>query len=134
MSRIIDRTFWKRLKSFVQNIEVNDQMGYEEKEYILGMADDLIHQESEVNKSSSKDKLYQIDNILMRLEDCTHGKDGDDITVARKNIIELLSAIDKAEKVKERNKEADVVNCEHPPSFITSKNGYIWCTKCGQDM
>lgn len=41
-----------------------------------------------------KDKLYQIDNILMRLEDYIHGKDGDDITKARKNVIDLLRIID----------------------------------------
>ena len=41
-----------------------------------------------------KDKLYQIDNILMRLEDYIHGKDGDDITKARKNVMDLLKIID----------------------------------------
>ena len=33
-----DRTFWGRLESFVSNVQVNDPMSEEEKEYILNVA------------------------------------------------------------------------------------------------
>jgi len=35
MGELIDETFWKRLELFVANVQVNDMMSEEEKEYIL---------------------------------------------------------------------------------------------------
>lgn len=37
-----------------------------------------------------KELLYEIDNLLMKLEDYTHGKDGDEITAIRHKIVEAL--------------------------------------------
>ena len=34
----MDSNFWKRLESFIQYVEVNDEPGKEEKEYILTVA------------------------------------------------------------------------------------------------
>ena len=37
-----DKNFWKRLKSFVEDIEVSDAWGYEEKEMILHVCNEKI--------------------------------------------------------------------------------------------
>lgn len=42
---LVDRTFWVRLESFMSNVEVNDMMGDEEKEYILRTAKRNIEHE-----------------------------------------------------------------------------------------
>lgn len=34
-----DKSFWVRLKAFVENVRVNDQAGYEEKEMILSQCE-----------------------------------------------------------------------------------------------
>jgi len=41
-----DRTFWGRLESFVSNVQVNDAMSEEEKEYILNVAKQLNPKQS----------------------------------------------------------------------------------------
>jgi hypothetical protein len=81
-----------------------------------------------------KEKLYQIDNILMRLEDYIHGKDGDDITIARNNLMELLKTIDATEKSESKNlKQAHVIksvcHCKNPEPF-TEPNLREYCWKC----
>ena len=53
MSELIDRTFWERLKLFVQNVQVNDQMSEEEQGYILRTARRNIEAQMKVNKISS---------------------------------------------------------------------------------
>jgi len=47
MSELVDRTFWKRLEMFVADVQVNDMMSEEEKEYILRTAKRNIDAESE---------------------------------------------------------------------------------------
>lgn len=47
MSELVDRTFWKRLEMFVANVQVNDMMSEEEKEYILLTAKRNIDAQSE---------------------------------------------------------------------------------------
>ena len=59
MSELIDRTFWKRLKLFVQNVQVNDQMSEEEQGYILRTAERNIEAQMEVNKISSNSVLAE---------------------------------------------------------------------------
>lgn len=93
-----------------------------------------------------KDKLYQIDNILMRLECYIHGKHGDDITKARINVMDLLKIIDTTAneaKVfssnavlavtsdsKENNKESEVAVCRHEYEEIEITVTRLKCKKC----
>lgn len=85
-----------------------------------------------------KEKLYQIDNILMRLEDYIHGKDGDDITTARRNLIEFLRSIEKAEEQAKVFSSNAVLADSLPPTcidgfsddkFCDRTNGCKWCRR-----
>ena len=54
-NRIVnDYTFARRFKSFLSDIQVNDQMGYEEKEYLLSVAEKLLKYQLKTCPESEK--------------------------------------------------------------------------------
>lgn len=54
----LDHTFATRLKSFVSDIQTNDQMGFEEREYIEHVANELLeHQKKNATEQWEKDYL-----------------------------------------------------------------------------
>ena len=68
-NRIVnDYTFARRLKSFLYDIKVNDQMGYEEKEYLLSVADKLIKYQLKTCPESEKSYHLNCDHSAFRPE------------------------------------------------------------------
>lgn len=64
--------------------------------------------------------LEEIDDLLARFEDFTHGKDGDDITKMRKKIRDSINEYRDTGKI-----------CEHPNTeFIAGIFGGHWCNDC----
>ena len=62
---VSDKTFATRLLSFVKDVKVNDQMSYEEKEYIERVATELLeHQMKTVTEQSEIEYLERCHNII----------------------------------------------------------------------
>ncbi len=53
INELVDRTFWRRLEMFVENVTVNDAMSEEEKEYILKTAKRNIDAMRDIDKGQS---------------------------------------------------------------------------------
>ena len=68
-NRIVnDYTFARRFKSFLSDIQVNDQMGYEEKEYLLYVAEKLLKYQLKTCPVSEKSYHLNCDHSAFRPE------------------------------------------------------------------
>jgi uncharacterized protein YmfQ (DUF2313 family) len=69
----IDKTFWKRLQSFIAKVQVNDAMSEEEREYILHVAAEQANKSTLFLHCCSKcgKKLDGISNHI-----CSGGESG----------------------------------------------------------
>jgi len=65
-----------------------------------------------------KELLNEIDELLTRLEDFTHGKDGEDITKIRGKIQEQLKTNDKMSIIKENRIVSDKTFATRLVSFL----------------
>jgi hypothetical protein len=71
---LVDRTFWKRLEMFVSNVQVNDAMSDEEKEYILRTAKRNIDYQGDKTEKVVMYK-FQLENVkeALRVTANTYG-------------------------------------------------------------
>ncbi len=96
----IDYTFATRLKSFVSDVQVNDQMGEEEKEYIIRIADKLREEQTE-NATEQWEKDYlertekpKINSVFMNSEIWTEleGEEYDKILTLSKQYVSISTS------------------------------------------
>lgn len=61
---VSDKTFAIRFLNFMKEVEVNDCPGEEEKEYLLGIAEDLLEWQISTVSSEEEKKYLEINNII----------------------------------------------------------------------